>query len=63
MKSVNLRKFFQKMHTHETLLICIQKLLNNMFIQRPQIPIVPKKQLIIILLHLGKMSQIVKTRL
>ena len=51
------------MHTHETLLICIQKLLNNMFIQRPQIPIVPKKQLIIILLHLGKMSQIVKTRL
>ena len=34
-----------------------------MFIKRPQIPTVPKKELIIILLYLGKMSQIVKTRL
>ena len=34
-----------------------------MFIQRPRIPTVPKKQLIIILLYLRKMSQIVKTRL
>ena len=42
---------------------CIQKFLNNMFIQRLQIPIVPKKELIIILPYLGKMSQIVKTRL
>ena len=42
---------------------CIQKFLNNMFIQRLQIPTVPKKELIIILPYLGKMSQIVKTRL
>ena len=34
-----------------------------MSIQRPQIPTVPKKELIIILSYLGKMSQIVKTRL
>ena len=42
---------------------CIQKFLNNMFIQRPQIPTVPKKELKIILPYKGKMSQIVKTRL
>ena len=42
---------------------CIQKYLNNMFIQRPQIPTVPKKELIIILPSLGEMSQIVKIRL
>ena len=42
---------------------CIQKLLNNMFIQRLQIPSVPKKELTITLPYLGKMSQIVKTRL
>ena len=42
---------------------CIQKFLNNMFIQRPQILTVPKKELKIILPYLGKMSQIVKTRL
>ena len=42
---------------------CIQKFLNNMFIQRLQIPTVPKKELIIILQYLGKLSQIVKTRL
>ena len=41
----------------------IQKFLNNMLIQRLQIPSVPKKELIIILPYLGKMSQIVKTRL
>ena len=35
---------------------CIQKFLNSMFIQRLQIPIVPKKDLIIILTHVGKMS-------
>ena len=34
-----------------------------MFIQRLQIPTVPKKELIIVLPYLGKMSQIVKTRL
>ena len=34
-----------------------------MFIQRPQIPTVPEKELIIILPYLDKMSQIVKTRL
>ena len=34
-----------------------------MFIQRPPIPTVHKKELIIILLNLGKMFQIVKTRL
>ena len=34
-----------------------------MFIQRPQIPNVPKKELIIILRYLSKISQIVKTRL
>ena len=42
---------------------CIQKFLNNMFIQRPQIPTVPRKELKTILRYLGKMSQIVKTRL
>ena len=42
---------------------CIQKFLNNMFIQRPQIPTIPKKELIINLLCLGKMYQVVKTRL
>ena len=42
---------------------CIQKFLNNMFIQRPQISTVPKKEFIIILPHSGKMFQIVKTRL
>ena len=34
-----------------------------MFTQRSQIPTVPKKELIIILLYLGKISQIVKTKL
>ena len=42
---------------------CIQKFLNNMFIQRLQIPSVPKKELRRTLPYLGKMSQIVKTRL
>ena len=42
---------------------CIQKFLNNMFMQRLQIPTVPKKELIITLPYLGKTSQIVKTRL
>ena len=41
---------------------CIQKFLNNIFIQRLEIPTVPKKELIIILTYLGKMCQIVKTR-
>ena len=41
---------------------CIQKFL-NMFIQRLQVPTVPKKELIIILPYLGNMSQIVKTKL
>ena len=41
----------------------IQKFLNNLFIQRLQIPCVPKKELRITLPYLGKMSQIVKTRL
>ena len=39
-----------------------QKFLNNMFIQRLQIPKLPKKELIIILPYLSKISQIVKTR-
>ena len=39
------------------------KILNNMFIQRPQIPTAPRKELKTILRYLGKMSQIVKTRL
>ena len=34
-----------------------------MFIPRPQVSNVPKKELVIILPYLGKMSQIVKTRL
>ena len=42
---------------------CIQKFLNNMYIQMPKVPSVPKKELIIILLYLGNMSQIVKTKL
>ena len=42
---------------------CIQKFLNNIFIQRLQISTVSKKELIIILPYLDKMSQIVKTRL
>ena len=41
---------------------CIPKFLNT-FIQRPQIPAVTKKELIIILPYIGKMSQIVKTGL
>ena len=40
---------------------CIQKFLNNMFIQRLQIPSVPKKELRITLPYLGKMPQIVET--
>ena len=42
---------------------CIQRVLNNMYIQTPKVPSVPKKELIIILLYLGNMSQIVKTKL
>ena len=42
---------------------CIQKVLNNMYIQAPKVPSVPKKELIIILPYLGNMSQIVKTKL
>ena len=42
---------------------CIQKVLNNMYIQTPKVPSVPKKELIIILPYLGHMSQIVKTKL
>ena len=42
---------------------CIQKFLSTMFIQNTQIPTVRKKELKIILLYLGKMSEIVKTRL
>ena len=42
---------------------CIQKFLNNMFIQRLQIPSVPKKELIITLPYLGKISQVFKTGL
>ena len=34
-----------------------------MFIKRPQIPTVPKKELKIILPYLGEISQIIKTRL
>ena len=47
------------MHTHKSLLINAFK----NFIQRPKIPTVPKKELIIILPYLIKTSQIVKTRL
>ena len=36
------------------------KFLNNMFIQWPQIPTVPKKEPLMILPYLGKVSQIVK---
>ena len=42
---------------------CIQKFLNNMFIQRLQIPSVTKKELIITLPYLVKLPQIVKARL
>ena len=58
MKLIHLRKFCQKMHTHKSLLINAFK---NSF-KKPQIPAVPKKELIVILPYLGKMSQIVKTR-
>ena len=54
LKSAYSQKFIDK---------CIQKFLNNMFIQRLQIPSVPKKELRITLPYLGKMSQIVKLRL
>ena len=53
-KNAYLQKFIGK---------CIQKFLNNLFIQRLQIPSVPKKQLIITLPYIGKISQIAKTRL
>ena len=42
---------------------CIQRVLNNIYIQTPKVPSVPKKELIIILPYLGNMSQIVKTNL
>ena len=42
---------------------CIQIFFNDMFIQLPQIPTLPKIELIIILPYLGKISPIVKTRL
>ena len=42
---------------------CIQKFFNNNFIQRLQIPAVPKKGIIITLPYLGTMSQIAKTML
>ena len=42
---------------------CIQTFLNNIYIQTPKVPSVPKKELIIILPYLGNMSQIVKTKL
>ena len=38
---------------------CIQNFPNSMFIQTPQIATLPKKELIIILPDLGKISQIV----
>ena len=41
----------------------IKKFLNNKFIQTPQLAPVPKKKLIIILSHLGKMSKTGKTKL
>ena len=42
---------------------CIEKFLSNMFIQRLQPPTASKNELVITLPYLGKMSQIVKTRL
>ena len=42
---------------------CIQKFLNNMYIQKPQIPTVTTKELVIILPFLGKMFHIIKTRI
>ena len=53
-KNAYLQKFVDK---------CIQKFYNNMYIQTPKVPYVPKKELIIILPYLGNMSQIVKTKL
>ena len=63
MKLINLGKFCRKMHIHKSLLINAFKNSLIMFIQRLQIPTVLKKEIIIILPYLGKMSQIVKTRL
>ena len=59
-----LKKVFSK-NTYPQKFIdkCIEKFLDNMFIQRLQIPVLPKKELIIILPYFCKMSQIVKTRL
>ena len=51
------------MHTHKSLLINAFKNSFIMFIQKLQISTVSKKQLIIILPYLGKISQIVKARL
>ena len=42
---------------------CIQKSLNNMYIQTPKVLSLPEKELIIILPYLGNMSQIAKTKL
>ena len=59
-----LKKIFSKNAYNQKFIDkCIQKFLNNMFIQRQQLRIVPKKELIIVLLYLGKMPEIVKTRL
>ena len=64
MKLINLRKFRRKMHVHKSLLINpFKNSLKNMFIQRLQFPSVPKKELRITVPYLGKISQIVKTRL
>ena len=51
LKNVYPQKFIDK---------CIQKFLNNMFIQRLQIPSVPKKELRITLPYLGKCLKLLK---
>ena len=42
---------------------CIQNILNNIFLQKSQVPTEPKKELLIILLYSCKTSEVVKTRL
>ena len=59
LKKILLKNAFPQKYIDE----CIQKFLNNTFFPTPHIAATLKKELTIILRYLGKMSQIVKTRL
>ena len=62
MKLINLRKFCRKMHSYKSLLINAWKNSLNTCLSKGH-KFLLKKELRIIILYLGKISQIVKTRL